>query len=75
LIGHDIEVYSTTGAVGAGRACGLKDGDFETFSKKSLQNDHEMTYTPLQNIEPYRKAYHHWKKELDKILENEKYDR
>jgi xylulokinase len=70
LIGHEIEIYNTTGAVGAARAVGLTDGDFEKFGSSISNNDHVMTFLPLQNSEPYKAAYQKWKKELELILIN-----
>lgn len=70
LIGHEIEIYNTTGAVGAARAVGLMDGDYETFGNNIIKNDHVMTYMPLQNSEPYMEAYQNWKKELIRIINN-----
>jgi len=72
LIGHEIEIYNTTGAVGAARAVGLTDGDFEKFGSNISKNDHVMTFLPLQNSEPYQIAYQKWKKELEFILTNKK---
>ena len=68
LIEQEIEIYNTTGATGAARACGLMDGDFEKFGESITKNDHVMTFTPLKNNEPYKKAYQHWKTALDIIL-------
>ncbi|MEP1486977.1 MAG: FGGY family carbohydrate kinase [Algibacter sp.] len=70
LIGHEIEIYNTTGAVGAARAAGLTDGDFKKFGDNITNNDHVMTYKPLGNKESYLKAYQNWKKELEIILKN-----
>ena len=70
LIGHEIEIYNTTGAVGAARAVGLIDGDYQTFGDNIIKNDHVMTYMPLENKEPYLEAYQNWKKELELILNN-----
>lgn len=70
LIGHEIEIYNTTGAVGAARAVGLKDGDYDKFSSGITTNDHVMTFLPLKNKEEYEKAYQKWKKELELILTN-----
>lgn len=70
LIGHEIEIYNTTGAVGAARAVGLTDGDFEKFGSSITTNDHVMTFLPLKNKEQYEKAYQKWKKELELILTN-----
>jgi len=53
LIGHEIEIYNTTGAIGAARAAGLLDGDFDKFGKNITDNDHVMTYLPFENKTPY----------------------
>ncbi|KDN54839.1 xylulokinase [Flavobacterium seoulense] len=68
LIGHEIEIYNTTGAVGAARAVGLIDGDYETFGDNIIKNDHVMTYKPLEDSRPYLEAYQNWKKELELII-------
>ncbi|MEC3907758.1 FGGY family carbohydrate kinase [Tamlana sp. 2201CG12-4] len=70
LIGHDIEIYNTTGAIGAARAVSLTDGDFKKFGRYITANDHVMTYKPLENKVPYLEAYKRWKKELETILNN-----
>lgn len=70
LIGHEIEIYNTTGSVGAARAVGLVDGDFEKFGENIIKNDHVMTYMPLKNNEPYVAAYEIWKKEVELKLNN-----
>ena len=70
LIGHEIEIYNTTGAVGAARAVGLIDGDFEKFGNKITQNDYVMTYKPAKENTPYIAAYQNWKKELQIMLNN-----
>jgi xylulokinase len=72
LIGYEIEIYNTTGAVGAARAVGLIDGDFEKFGSSITTNDHVMTFLPLQNKEPYVQAYQKWKQELELILTQKK---
>lgn len=68
LIGHEIEIYNTTGSVGAARAVGLVDGDYEKFGQNIMNNDHVMTYSPLENSKPYFEAYQNWKQELEHIL-------
>ncbi|KIO51590.1 xylulokinase [Flavobacterium hibernum] len=72
LIGHEIEIYNTTGAVGAARAVGLKDGDYNKFGSSITTNDHVMTFLPLKNREPYETAYQKWKQELEFILTHKK---
>ncbi|MBI9041845.1 FGGY family carbohydrate kinase [Lutibacter sp.] len=68
LIQHEIEIYNTTGAIGAARASGLHKGDFESYGNLIMENDHVMTFMPFKDKEPYLKAYQNWKKELELIL-------
>ena len=69
LIQQEIEIYNTTGAIGAARACALKDGDYERFAS-FMSNDHVMTFMPFKDQSPYKKAYENWKKELELIIKN-----
>ena len=68
LIGYEIEIYNTTGAVGAARAAGLTDKDFSRFGKNISKNDHVMTFKPIENKAPYQRAYQNWKIELEKHI-------
>lgn len=68
LIGYDIEIYNTTGAIGAARAANLYMGDFKAFGKAILDNDYVMTFKPNTAKKAYREAYNIWKKELELIL-------
>lgn len=68
LIEQEIEIYNTTGAIGAARAANLHKGDFEAFGKVIMDNDHVMTFMPFKDKAPYLKAYSNWKKELELIL-------
>tara|TARA_R110002050_G_scaffold286121_2_gene436376 strand:- start:177186 stop:178670 length:1485 start_codon:yes stop_codon:yes gene_type:complete len=70
LIGYEIEIYNTTGAIGAARAAGLHNSDFETYGKLIMDNDHVMTFMPFKDKTPYLKAYQNWKKELELVLNN-----
>ncbi|UII78758.1 xylulokinase [Flagellimonas sp. CMM7] len=67
LIGQEIEIYDTTGAIGAARACILNDGDYDKFSS-FMRNDYVMTFKPFEHKIAYVKAYQSWKKELEIIL-------
>jgi len=67
LIQNDIEIYNSTGAVGAARACAMRDGDY-TKMTTFVAHDHIMTYTPASDGEAYRAAYHRWKKKLNLIV-------
>ncbi|MDY7396902.1 FGGY family carbohydrate kinase [Aureibaculum sp. 2210JD6-5] len=68
LIEQEIEIYNTTGAIGAARAAGLHKGDFENFGKLVINNDYVTTFTPKKNKQAYVKAYNNWKKELELII-------
>lgn len=68
LIGHEIEIYNTTGAIGAARAADLHKGNFELFGKRIMENDYVKTYKPLPEKDSYQKAYDNWKKELELII-------
>ena len=68
LIGEDIEIYNTTGAIGAARASGLTDGNFNRFGEDFMKNDYVKTFSPQTETGPYQEAYHDWKQELEHIL-------
>jgi len=70
LIDQDIEIYNTTGAVGAARAAGWAHGAFDDIAGMITNNDRVMTYHPLENKAEYQSAYKQWKKELNKILKD-----
>ena len=70
LIGHEIEIYNTTGAFGAARASAILNGDIETFRNAITKNDHVMTFLPLKNKSEYEDAYLRWKKDLERIVNN-----
>lgn len=68
LMETEIELYNTTGAIGAARAAGLHDGDFDKFGSYIMDNDHVKTFMPFKDKESYKKAYQNWKKELELII-------
>ena len=70
LIDKEIEIYNTTGAIGAARACQLYKGDFESFGKQILENDFVMGFQPSNNKEEYEKAYLKWKTKLEQLLKD-----
>lgn len=70
LIGYDIEIYNTTGAIGAARAAKLHNGDFEAYGKAILDNDYVKTFSPKKDNTAYKEAYATWKTELEIILNN-----
>nr|WP_298995398.1 FGGY family carbohydrate kinase [uncultured Allomuricauda sp.] len=71
LINQEIEMYNTTGAVGAARAAGKADGAFD-FGTMVSQNDYVQTFTPNQETSKYSEAYERWKTTLNTLLRNPK---
>ena len=68
LIEQEIEIYNTTGAIGAARAANLYKGDFESFGKAIIDNNHVMTFMPFKDKTAYQEAYQNWKNELEIII-------
>ena len=67
LMGAAIEIYNTTGAIGAARACALTEGGFDDLSSFT-GHDYVKTYTPSGNGTAYQQGYQNWKKELEQII-------
>lgn len=65
LVGTDINIIDTTGAVGAARAAGVSTGDFKTLNDAFSDNEHVMTYHPLKDKKMYEDAYQLWKQDLE----------
>lgn len=70
LVNRQIEIYDTTGAVGAARACAIKEAGYDAFASFT-ENDHVMTVGPLEASQPYQTAYARWKKELENLLQKQ----
>ena len=68
LIGYDIEVYNTTGAIGAARAMVISDNNYDKFNEFLTTNDHIKTYKPRVNKEIYLKHYKKWEDTLNQLL-------
>lgn len=64
LIGQEIEIFNTTGAVGAARAASM---DLSNMDSQSIQ-DYSSSYTPQKNKEMYLEAYSKWEKELKETI-------
>ncbi|SHH09437.1 xylulokinase [Flagellimonas flava] len=67
LIEQEIEIYDTTGAIGAARACTIYKNGYGAFSGY-MKNDHVKTFTPIKDKTEYKRAYENWKKELELIM-------
>ena len=71
LIGQTIEIYNTTGAIGAARAAGLEKENINQFSKSSVEYDKVSEIFPKSNTQPYEDAYQKWKLELEQKIDNQ----
>jgi xylulokinase len=65
LINQEIEIYNTTGAIGAARACLLYQQGREAYGQQIMDNDYVMSYKPTPERSAYLQAYQNWKKELE----------
>jgi xylulokinase len=70
LIDQEIEIYNTTGAIGAARACLLHNHDLEAYGRQIAANDYVMSYKPVAEKKAYQQAYSKWKKELELNIKN-----
>jgi xylulokinase len=68
LIGYDIEVYNTTGAVGAARALAITKDNYSKFSEFLSTNDHIKTYKPDKNKSHYDSHYKKWENTLKNLI-------
>jgi len=69
IIQRDIEIYHTTGAVGAAIAAGLKGGNIDDHHYSSaFAANYSHTITPHKNNTDYLKAYAAWKDDLNLFL-------
>jgi xylulokinase len=71
LIGQEIEIYNTTGAIGAARAASVRNNDLAAFGARISNNDYVSSYTPQKNADAYIEAYEKWEKELNTIINNQ----
>lgn len=65
LMGSRIELYDTTGAVGAAKAAGIGAGCYASLEEAMGQAIAVQAFEPLPEKGPYEEAYERWKKELD----------
>lgn len=70
LIHKEIEIYNTTGAIGAARAASITSKTLENFKESVVNNDYVKSWLPHTDPAPYKRAYNHWKLELETELKN-----
>lgn len=64
IVGADINVINTTGAVGAALAAAVGAGVYSSLEEAFSIQELALTYHPLQDNK-YNEAYHLWKEELE----------
>jgi xylulokinase len=68
LIGKEIQLFNTTGAIGAARASSTNDKELDAFVKMSTKNDYFKSYTPEKDSSKYEIAFSNWTNELEKMI-------
>jgi xylulokinase len=68
LLGKEIQLYNTTGAIGAARASSTSAEDLDAFIKMSSKNDYFKSYTPEKDSSKYEIAFSNWINELEKMI-------
>ena len=71
LLDCDIEVVSTTGAIGAARAAGVAVGVYSSLEEALSGIQPNTIYEPSFNQAQYQQAYSYWETNLKKILRKE----
>ena len=71
LIDQKIDIYNNTGATGAARACGLSEGDYQSFGKQVEEMDFSNSFSPDENITQFQDAYNTWKEQLLKTINSQ----
>ena len=71
VLGIDIEVIETTGAVGAALAAGHGCGHYKSVRKIMSNTKPKMVYRPDKNRSEYTQAYTSWKDALNRLLGTE----
>lgn len=71
LLGIDLEVIGTTGAVGAAFASGHGCGYYKSIRKVMSSLQAKKVYKPEQNYSDYKQAYSSWKDLLNELTGSE----
>ncbi|MEM6631897.1 MAG: FGGY family carbohydrate kinase [Bacteroidota bacterium] len=64
LIGSEIQVLETSGAIGAAKASGVGVGIYQSPHEAVSAQEEVRRYHPLQEKASYEEAYHQWEKYL-----------
>lgn len=70
LLGSQIEVFNTTGAIGAAHAAGVAIGIYDTIEDALQDIQPETIFEPKLNYDSCSQAYNSWLASLNKVLDN-----
>jgi len=70
LVGAEIELIATTGAVGAAKAAGVSVGIYKSVEEAMAKVETAGKYEPGGEKEALEEAYGRWKKELEFIVQH-----
>ena len=68
LLGKEIQLYNTTGAIGAASASSTNFKDLDAFVKMSTKNDYFKSFIPEKDASKYMMAFSNWTSELEKMI-------
>lgn len=68
LMGCRIELFDTTGAVGAARAAGFGAGCFGSLEEAIQGTKATGAYEPMEDKAPYQEAYERWEEVLEEAM-------
>jgi len=68
LINAPIELYNTTGAVGAARASSVVNNNISDLSNKISSQDFVDSVKPDKDLKKYKEAYNKWKYNLKSLI-------
>lgn len=71
LVGSEIEMHATNGAVGAAKAAGVAAGIYSNIEEAMQGGSIQHLYSPEKATDAYLAAYARWKKELQTALTNQ----
>ena len=72
LVGCEIQMVNTTGAVGAAKAAGVAAGCFDSIDDAFREMETVEIYRADSDAKPYVTAYKVWKSDLEKLLKEHK---
>ena len=70
LVGCEIQLVETTGAVGAAKASGVAAGTYDSIEEALGDSRVIETYTAASHRDAYKQGFEQWKSDLDQLMES-----